>query len=99
MLHWDVVVRAVSKGNHLWEFIRDLLLDPATNPSLIRWEDEENGVFRIVNSKRVSELWGAKKSNPGMNYEKLSRAMRSVSLRRAARCIVMSARCVCDVSI
>ena len=66
----------MSKGNHLWEFIRDLLLSPDFNPDVIRWEDQENGVFRIVNSKKVSELWGQKKSNPQMNYEKLSRAMR-----------------------
>ncbi|XP_033753254.1 ETS-related transcription factor Elf-5-like isoform X2 [Pecten maximus] len=65
-----------SKGNHLWEFIRDLLKDPQLNPSLLKWEDKESGVFRFVQSEAVAQMWGRKKSNPGMTYEKLSRAMR-----------------------
>lgn len=66
----------VSKGNHLWEFIRDLLKDPQYNPAVIQWEDEHEGVFRIKKSGEVSRLWGQKKNNTNMNYEKLSRAMR-----------------------
>lgn len=65
-----------SKGNHLWEFVRDLLKDPNLNPSLLRWEDKEAGVFRFVQSEAVAKMWGRKKNNPGMTYEKLSRAMR-----------------------
>lgn len=66
-----------GKGNgKLWEFIRDLLLDPATNPSLIRWERREDGVFKFVQSDKVAKLWGQRKQNPRMTYEKLSRAMR-----------------------
>lgn len=65
-----------SKGNHLWEFVRDLLKDPNFNPSLLRWEDKESGVFRFVQSEAVAKMWGRKKNNPGMTYEKLSRAMR-----------------------
>jgi hypothetical protein len=66
----------VSKGNHLWEFIRDLLKDPKSNPHLLRWEEQETGVFRFVQSEAVAQMWGRKKNNPGMTYEKLSRAMR-----------------------
>ncbi|KAI0212042.1 ETS-related transcription factor Elf-3 [Lamellibrachia satsuma] len=66
----------VSKGNHLWEFVRDLLANPMYNPSLVRWEDEANGVFRFVQSEKVARLWGEKKNNKSMTYEKLSRAMR-----------------------
>ncbi|RWS30225.1 ETSous factor-like protein [Leptotrombidium deliense] len=66
-----------GKGNgKLWEFIRDLLLDPITNPSLIRWEKREDGVFKFVQSDKVAKLWGQRKQNPRMTYEKLSRAMR-----------------------
>ena len=65
-----------SKGNHLWEFIRDLLKDSTLNPTLLRWEDKESGVFRFVQSEAVAKMWGRKKNNPGMTYEKLSRAMR-----------------------
>ncbi|XP_076471451.1 uncharacterized protein LOC143301212 [Babylonia areolata] len=65
-----------SKGNHLWEFIRDLLQNPVFNPSLVRWEDRAQGVFKFVQSEAVAQLWGRKKNNPQMTYEKLSRAMR-----------------------
>lgn len=66
----------LSKGNHLWEFIRDLLKDPKFNPQLLRWEEKDTGVFRFVQSEAVAQMWGRKKNNPGMTYEKLSRAMR-----------------------
>lgn len=66
-----------GKGNgKLWEFIRDLLLDPVTNPSFIRWERREDGIFKFVQSDKVAKLWGQRKQNPRMTYEKLSRAMR-----------------------
>ncbi|KAK7481513.1 hypothetical protein BaRGS_00027275, partial [Batillaria attramentaria] len=67
---------STSKGNHLWEFVRDLLKDPVFNPSLLKWEDKEEGVFKFVQSEAVAQMWGRKKNNPGMTYEKLSRAMR-----------------------
>ncbi|XP_071099942.1 ETS homologous factor-like [Haliotis cracherodii] len=69
-------ITSTSKGNHLWEFIRDLLKDPNLNPSLLKWEDKESGVFKFVQSEAVASMWGRKKNNPGMTYEKLSRAMR-----------------------
>ncbi|KAL8602007.1 hypothetical protein ACOMHN_008498 [Nucella lapillus] len=65
-----------SKGNHLWEFIRDLLKNPLFNPTMVRWEDRDLGVFKFVQSEAVAQLWGRKKNNPQMTYEKLSRAMR-----------------------
>ncbi|XP_054257105.1 ETS homologous factor-like [Macrosteles quadrilineatus] len=65
-----------EKLGRLWEFIRDLLLNPLYNPSLICWENYDEGTFRFVHSDRVAKLWGSKKDNIDMNYEKLSRAMR-----------------------
>ena len=41
-----------------------------------RWEVEEEGEFRIVDSSMVARLWATVKGNKKMNYEKLSRAMR-----------------------
>lgn len=67
-----------SQGNHLWEFIRDLLLDSRYNPSIIKWEDRDDGTFKFVKSDQVAKLWGRKKNNHAMTYEKLSRAMRCV---------------------
>ncbi|KAK7864337.1 hypothetical protein R5R35_009180 [Gryllus longicercus] len=65
-----------KKCGRLWEFIRDLLLKPEYCPSLICWENHEEGIFRFVRSDKVAELWGTIKENPKMTYEKLSRAMR-----------------------
>uniref|UniRef100_A0A3B4BBP9 ETS homologous factor n=1 Tax=Periophthalmus magnuspinnatus TaxID=409849 RepID=A0A3B4BBP9_9GOBI len=70
-------VRALyQRGIHLWEFIRDILIDPERNPGLIKWEDRREGVFRFLKSEAVAQLWGKKKNNSSMTYEKLSRAMR-----------------------
>jgi len=68
--------REAMRGNHLWEFIRDLLKDSMCCPKYIRWEDRKDGIFRFVNSEAVANMWGRKKNNPQMTYEKLSRAMR-----------------------
>ncbi|XP_062418998.1 ETS homologous factor isoform X2 [Pungitius pungitius] len=76
----DVKSRQVKRHNprgiHLWEFIRDILLEPERNPGLIKWEDRTDGVFRFLKSDAVAQLWGKKKNNISMTYEKLSRAMR-----------------------
>ncbi|KPP62048.1 ETS-like factor-like [Scleropages formosus] len=64
------------RGTHLWEFIRDILLHPERNPGLIKWEDRAEGIFRFLKSEAVAQLWGKKKNNSSMTYEKLSRAMR-----------------------
>ncbi|KAA0724579.1 ETS -like proteinous factor [Triplophysa tibetana] len=70
------VKRHNPRGTHLWEFIRDILLYPERNPGLIKWEDRSDGVFRFLKSEAVAQLWGKKKNNSSMTYEKLSRAMR-----------------------
>ncbi|XP_043268415.1 ETS-related transcription factor Elf-5-like isoform X2 [Venturia canescens] len=64
-----------SQGK-LWEFIRDLLGNPETCPSLICWEDYSQAKFRFVRSDEVAKRWGSRKGNTKMTYEKLSRAMR-----------------------
>ncbi|ODN02493.1 ETS ous factor [Orchesella cincta] len=68
--------RNEKKTGRLWEFIRDLLKNPEYCPSLVKWENHEEGHFRFVNSEKVAQLWGQIKGNPRMTYEKLSRAMR-----------------------
>lgn len=71
-----LLLPAAPRGTHLWEFIRDILLNPEMNPGLIKWEDRTEGVFRFLKSEAVAQLWGKKKNNSSMTYEKLSRAMR-----------------------
>jgi len=58
------------------QWILSLLRDPEYNPSVISWENEQEGVFYITDTAKYAKLWGERKKNPSMNYEKLSRAMR-----------------------
>lgn len=67
---------AAPRGTHLWEFIRDILIQPELNEGLLKWEDRREGVFKFLRSEAVAQLWGQKKKNSSMTYEKLSRAMR-----------------------
>lgn len=67
---------AAPRGTHLWEFIRDILIQPELNEGLLKWEDRRQGVFKFLRSEAVAQLWGQKKKNSSMTYEKLSRAMR-----------------------
>ncbi|XP_046534195.1 ETS-related transcription factor Elf-3 isoform X2 [Equus quagga] len=64
------------RGTHLWEFIRDILIHPELNEGLMKWENRREGVFKFLRSEAVAQLWGQKKRNSSMTYEKLSRAMR-----------------------
>ena len=44
--------------------------------SLIEWTDEPNGEFKLNDSEEVARRWGYRKHKEGMNYDKLSRALR-----------------------
>ncbi|XP_012279589.1 ETS-related transcription factor Elf-5 isoform X2 [Orussus abietinus] len=68
--------KAPKGQGKLWEFIRDLLRNRETCPSLICWEDYSQAKFRFVRSDEVAKRWGSRKGNTKMTYEKLSRAMR-----------------------
>lgn len=64
-----------EKTGKVWEFLLRLLKDPNSR-DLITWVDKNEGKFKFVSSDGVAKLWGEKKNNPRMTYEKLSRAMR-----------------------
>ena len=43
---------------------------------MICWTNREAGEFKLKNQEEVARRWGTLKHRPGMNYDKLSRALR-----------------------
>lgn len=43
---------------------------------MICWTNREAGEFKLKNQEEVARRWGNLKHRPGMNYDKLSRALR-----------------------
>ena len=59
----------------LLEFLLQLLND-SRYEDCIKWKDKESGVFKIVDSAGLSELWGIQRNHHSMNFDKMSRALR-----------------------
>lgn len=67
------------RGPKSWEYLVRLLRDPSTNPSLIRWENEGKGVFRLVQPAAIAQRWGrrtGKHASECLTYENFARGLR-----------------------
>ncbi|XP_022784502.1 ETS domain-containing protein Elk-3-like [Stylophora pistillata] len=60
---------------HLWEFLLELIAKDNLC-TIICWSRRELKEFQVKRPEEVSRRWGLLRKRKGMNYEKLSRALR-----------------------
>ncbi|XP_042235664.1 ETS homologous factor-like [Homarus americanus] len=65
-----------ERGPKNWEFVIRLLADPQTNPSLIRWEEQTQGTFRLVQPAVIARMWGQRADRPNLSYDNFARGLR-----------------------
>lgn len=71
------VEQPVTNGRLLWDFLHQLLNDPAQRyVRCITWKEQEKGVFKISDPHGLAQLWGMQKNHLNMNFDKMSRALR-----------------------
>ena len=72
------VLPGMESNITLWQFLLELLISNQ-HKNIISWTNNE-GEFKLLNAEEVARLWGLRKNKHNMNYDKLSRALRSVEV-------------------
>lgn len=77
ILHFWSAGEQVERGPKVWEFLMDLLEDPERNSKIIRWENQDEGIFRIVDKDTVALRWGQRNfKTKTLPYEHFARTLR-----------------------
>ncbi|XP_071519162.1 ETS-related transcription factor Elf-5-like [Panulirus ornatus] len=66
----------IERGPKVWEFLVRLLENPSSNPSLVMWEEESEGTFRLINHELITRIWGRRSGNPNLSYTNFARSLR-----------------------
>ena len=61
----------------LCQFLYELLSMPEKYSRIVEWLDENQGVFKFVNSSEVAQMWGRRRNKPHMKYENFARSLRT----------------------
>ena len=82
VIHWKGAAKTKrpnlvshSSKPRLYNFLLELLND--RNARCIEWLDEEQGIFKFINSSEIARLWGQRKNKPNMKYENFARSLRT----------------------
>ncbi|CAL4136345.1 unnamed protein product, partial [Meganyctiphanes norvegica] len=65
-----------DRSPNSWEFLMRLLVNPETNPSLIKWDDESLFIFRLVDPDMIVQIWNTKSEKSSANYDNFARSLR-----------------------
>lgn len=67
-------------------FLAECIKDPVYNPAIIKWLNEEEGVFLLVKPNEIARMWGERKGNSRMNYPSMSRGIRLATNQILQKC-------------
>ncbi|XP_068212559.1 protein C-ets-2-like [Palaemon carinicauda] len=68
--------RRGDRNPKIWEFLLRLLVDPRTNPHLVRWHDISSATFVLVQPGLIAQLWGTRSKKPNLSANNFARSLR-----------------------
>jgi hypothetical protein len=71
------ILKQKSSRPRLCHFLLELLANPAKYSDIVEWVDQDNGVFKFLNSSEVASQWGRRRNKPHMKYENFARSLRT----------------------